>query len=65
MKKISEHSKQYRKENSSFFILEKYNNNIRDSILKTLNIIESEAKNLDISSNEYSNILAEINKNNK
>jgi len=62
MKKITEHSKQYRKENSSFFILEKYNNDIRDSIMKTLTVIEDEAHKLDISPSEYSNILSEINK---
>ena len=60
MKKISEHAQNIRQDNSTFFILEKYNNDIRESISKTAAIIEAEAAKLKLSVEEYADVLAKL-----
>lgn len=60
MKKISQHTQELREDNSSYFILEKYNNDVRESISKFAQILESEAKRLKISTQEYSDVLAKL-----
>lgn len=60
MKKISEHAPTVRQDNSAFFILEKYNNEIQESITKTVMIIESESAKLQMTSAEYAEVIAKI-----
>jgi hypothetical protein len=60
MKKISEHSNKVRESNKNFFVLEKYNNDIKQSMLKSLAILEEEAKKLNMSVSEYAETLSKI-----
>lgn len=60
MKKITEHVQNVRQDNSAYFILEKYNNEIRESITKTAAIIEAEAIKMKMSAKEYAEVLAKL-----
>lgn len=60
MKKISEHANNVRQDNSTYFILEKYNNEIRESLTKTAAIIEAEALKLKLSPKEYAEVLSKL-----
>ena len=60
MKKLSEHVQNVRQGNSAYFILEKYNNDIRESITKTAAIIEAEAAKMNLTAQEYAEVLAKL-----
>ena len=60
MKKISEHSNNVRESNKNFFILEKYNNDVKDSMMKSLTLLVQEAKKLNMSVSEYADTLSKI-----
>lgn len=60
MKKLSEHVQTVRQDNSAYFILEKYNNDIRESITKTAAIIEAEAAKMNLTAQEYAEVLAKL-----
>lgn len=60
MKKLSTEASKVREENQNFFVLEKYNNDIRESMLKTYSLMEAEAKKLAMSVSEYAEALSKI-----
>jgi len=60
MKKLSNEVSKIRKENSNFFVLEKYNNDVRHSMLKSYSIMEAEAKKLNMSVVEYAKAVSQI-----
>jgi hypothetical protein len=60
MKKISVEASKVRESNKSFFILEKYDNSIQESVLKSLAVLEENAKAAGIPLNEYVAIIAKI-----
>jgi hypothetical protein len=60
MKKISVEASKVRESNKSFFILEKYDNSIQESVLKSLAVLEENAKAVGIPLNEYVAIIAKI-----
>jgi hypothetical protein len=60
MKKISENVSNVRQDNSAYFILEKYNNEIRESITKTAAIVEAEAIKVNMTPAEFAEVLSKI-----
>ncbi|MCK9574550.1 MAG: hypothetical protein WC979_01450 [Candidatus Pacearchaeota archaeon] len=60
MKKISAVVEKVREDNQQFFILEKYNNDVKESMLKTLSVLTDEAKRVNMSVNEYVATLSQI-----
>lgn len=62
MKKISQEADKVREANQNFFVLEKYNNDIKESMLKMYSILEAEAKKLNVPVSEYADAISKISK---
>jgi len=60
MKKISAVVGKVREDNQQFFILEKYNNDIKESMLSALSVLTEEAKKVNMPLNEYVATLSQI-----
>lgn len=62
MKKLSEHANKVREENKNLFILEKYNADVKQSMLDMFVVLEKEAKKHNMSVSEYAEVLSKITK---
>lgn len=62
MKKLSEHANKVREENKNLFILEKYNADVKQSMLDMFVVLEKEAKKHNMTVSEYAEVLSKITK---